>query len=232
MSPSGYSRSPKVLRGALVQLIEDLSIIIPSIIPFQYNPASITRTVDPWNPVEVDQTQRGSQSPTVQPYTPNEKFNFKLDLHAADGMESGNILKQTTGVAAQIAAINKLTQPSEGLFGDLIASAGALVGGSAANIDRSSVPVILLIMGPGIIYPVRVSSISIEEKEFNPLLYPIHAEVTLSLTVLTPDTFNCSDKIADKAAISAYNFTKLQENALAILNTADAVSGGLGPLPI
>ena len=232
MSRSGYSGSPTVLRGALIQLIEDLGIIVPSIIPFQYNPATITRSLTPWNPVEVDQTQRGAQSPTVQPYTPAEKFTFKLELHAADGMESGNILNTTTGVAAQIAAINKLAQPSEGMFGDLIASASALASGQGANVDRSTVPVTLLILVPGIIYPVRVTSLSIEEKDFNPLLYPIHAEVSLTLTVLTPDTFQCSHKLADKTAISAYNFTKLQENALAILNTANAVSSTLGPLPL
>lgn len=232
MSPDGYTRSPKVIPGAFVQLIEDIIGVVPNIVTFHYNPETITRGLEPWNPFEVDQADRGAQAPTVQPYSPEETFSFTLDLHAADGMEIGNPLAVGFGVLPQIAAIQKLVQPSQGLLGDLVASAQALAGNPGTEATRPTVPVTLLILGPGLIYPIRITSISIEQKQFNPLLYPIHATVTLEMTVLTPDVFKCQSTVATEAAIACYNFTKTQENALAVANIANSVLDLTGPLPI
>lgn len=232
MSRSGYERTPPVVPGAFVQLVEQVIGFIPNIVAFQYNPASITRTLEPWNPFEVDQASRGAQSPTVQPYEPQEKFSFTLELHAADGMEVGNPITRVSGVAAQIAALKKLTQPSKGLLGDLVASANALGGASPGATERPSVPVVLMILGPGIIYPVRITAFSVEQKEFNPLLYPIQASVQIEVAVLTPDTFKCSGAPAAGAAVATYNFTKLQEDALAVLNIANSAQTVVGTLPV
>jgi len=232
MLRSGYTRSPKVMPGAFVQLIEDIIGIVPNIITFQFNPEAITRGREPWNPFEVDQAGRGAQAPTVQPFNPEETFSFTLELHAADGMEIGNPLSISVGVAAEIAALQKLTEPTQGLLGDLVASATALAGNASPIPERPSVPITLLILGPGIIYPIRITSMSVEEKEFNPLLYPIQASVSLEMTVLTPDVFKCSSTVANEAAKACYNFTKLQEDALATLNIANSVLNMPGPLPI
>ena len=45
----------------------------------------------------------------------------------------------------------------------------------------------LFVWGPGRIVPVRVTGLTITEKLYDPLLNPIHAEVQLTLRVLTPD---------------------------------------------
>lgn len=231
MPETGYSLSPKVMRGALVQLVEDVIGVVPNIIPFQYNPATVTRSVEPWNPFEVDQTNRGAQAPTVQPYNPEESFTFTLELHAADGLEDGDPLVVTTGVAARIAALRKLTEPTEGLIGDLINTAQALTGGADDREVRATVPITLLVLGPGIILPVRVTELSVETKEFTPLLYPLHAEVQLVMRVLTPDVFKCRHAVTTELAIAAYQLTRLQEDALAIANIANAVSAVRGILP-
>ncbi len=228
---TGSPNSPSVTKGALVQLTEDFGIIVPNIIPFQYNPGSLTRTFKPWDPSEVDQTARGAQSPNVQPYDPEESFKFTLELDATDDLENGDILAETTGIASRIAAIQKLTEPTGGLFGDLIASATSLVGGSTEVAERATVPPTLLILGLGVILPVRVTSISIEIKEFTPGLYPHMAEVALELKVLTPETFKCKTGLAIDIAIAAYDITRLQEDALAILNIANAVKSAKSILP-
>ncbi len=231
MAETGYSLSPKVMRGALVQLVEDVIGVVPNIIPFQYNPENITRTLEPWNPFEVDQTNRGAQAPTVQPYDPEEKFSFTLELHAADGLEDGDPIVTATGVAARIAALRKLTEPTQGLIGDLVNTAQALAGGAGETEVRATVPVTLLVLGPGIILPVRVTEMSVETKEFTPLLYPLHAEVQLGMRVLTPDVFKCRNSVTIDIAIAAYNLTRLQEDALAIANIANAASALRGILP-
>lgn len=231
MSRSGYPRSPVVMPGAFVQLIEDIIGVVPNIIAFEYNPAKVTRSLEPWNPFAVDDTNRGLQAPTVQPYAPQEKFAFTLELDATDGMESGNPLAVGTGVAAQIAALKKLTQPSAGLLGDLVQSVGALAGNAPAAMARPTVPIVLLILGPGIIYPVRLTAFSVEITEFSPLLYPLHASVTLDMTVLTPDVFKCRQTAASTTAVATYNFTKAQEDALALLNIANTAQTTIGALP-
>lgn len=232
MAETGNPLSPPVLRGAIVQLMEDLGTIIPNIIPFHYNPGKMTRGLKPWNPFEVDQSNRGAQAPMVQPYAPEETYSLALELDATDDLDDGNPIAIATGVASRIAAIQKLTQPSEGLFGDLIASAKALAGKAVdKQATRPSIPIALLVMGPGLIVPIRVTTISIEIVEFTPLLYPHMANVTLEMRVLTPEVFKCKKTAATDLAIAAYQFTKLQEDALAIANFANAVKAARSMLP-
>src|SRR5256885_3488391 len=118
MPETGYSQAAKVNRGALVQLVPDIVGVVPNIVTFQYNPEKITRGVEPWNPFDVDQTKRGAQAPTVQPYDPEETFSFTLEFDAADALEDGNPLAIATGIAGRLAALKKLTLPTKGLIGE------------------------------------------------------------------------------------------------------------------
>lgn len=232
MAETGNPLTPPVVRGALIQLVEDFGTVIPNIVPFQYNPATMKRGVKPWNPFEVDQTDRGAAAPNVQPYDPEETYTLTLEFDATDDLEDGSPLAVATGVASRIAALQKLVQRSANLFGDLIASAQALAkGGIDAQTIRPTVPVSLLAMGPGLILPVRITSMSIDIKEFTPNLYPHMAEVVLELRVLTPEVFKCKTTTATELAIAAYEFTRLQENVLAIANVANALSSGRSMLP-
>lgn len=232
MSPDGYNRSPKLLKGAFLQLVEDVIGVVPNPVVFPYFPETVTRSFEPWNPFEVDQADRGAQAPTTQPYALVEQLSFLIDLHAADGMETGNPLAIGFGVLPQIAAIQKLAQPSAGPLGDLVQSAQALAGNPGAAATRPTVPICLLIFGPGHIYPVRLTAISVEQKIFNPALYPIHATISLEMTILSPDVFKCQSTAATEVAIAAYNFTKTQENALALANIANSLAEVTPPLPV
>lgn len=232
MADTGYSRSPKIAKGAFVQLLTDIVGIIPNIVVFQYNPESISRTLTPWNPFAVDQTQRGSQAPTVQPFDVAESFSsFRIELDATDDLEDGNPLAVATGIETRLAAIRKLTQASQGLIGDLIASAKSLVGAGEDEAHRPTVAPILLVLGPRLILPVRVTSFQVEEKAHLPTYYPLQAVVTLGLEVLTPDSFRCQQDIAGKIAVAAYQFTRLQEDANALLNVANNVDAIRALLP-
>jgi len=234
MAETGNPQSPRVQRGAIVQLVEELGIVVPNIIPFQYNPAKVTRSLTPWNPFEVDQTRRGAQAPMVQPYDPEETFQFTLELDATDELEDGDPVAQTTGVAWRIAQIKKLTQPTEGVLGDLVASAQSLVGagGLDTQANRPSVPIALLVLGPGVILPVRVTTISIEVTEHSTTLYPHMASVTLDLRVLTPEVFKCQTGPAIDIAIAAYRLTRLQDDALAVAAFAKGLSSVRSILPL
>jgi hypothetical protein len=231
MPDTGLRRSPKFQKGALVQLVKGLTGVVPNVIPFQYNPERLSHTLTPWNPFEVDQTQRGAQAPTVQPFDPKESFNLTLEIDATDDLEDDNPVAKEVGVADRLAALKKLTLPTEGLIGDLVASARALVGKAAKHAVRPTVPVVLFVWGPGRILPVRVTSFSVEETLFSPSLHPIQATVTIGLEVLSPDVFKCQEDLAAKLAVAAYNFTKLQEDTLAVAHIANNLDAIRGLLP-
>jgi hypothetical protein len=232
MPDTGLKNSPRLVKGAIVQLIEDIVGVSPNIIPFQYNPTKLQYQLTPWNPFEVDQTQRGSQAPNVQPFDPKESFTLALELDAADDLEDSDPVATIVGVSDRLAALKKLILPTEGLLGDLVASARALAGNASARATRPTVPVCFFVWGPGRILPVRVTTFSVEETLFSPTLHPLQATVSLGLEVLTPDVFKCQSGVAADLAVAAYNFTKVQEDALAIAHIARAVDTVGGSISI
>ena len=230
MAETGYTRSPRLVRGALVQLAEDVIGIVPNVIPFQYNPETLSRKLTPWNPFEVDQTARGQIAPTAQPFDPKESISLEIHFNAADQLEDSDPIAAQIGVADRIAAIEKLLLPSQGLIGDLLAAGAALVGAPQPP-QRPTVPISLLVWGPGRILPVRVTDYGIEETTFLPSLQPLTAKITLALEVLTPDVFRCESGPAVELAVAAYRFYRLQQSALALQYNARNAAQALSLLP-
>src|SRR5262249_30199747 len=166
MADTGLTSSPKFEKGALVQLVKGLAGVVPNVIPFQYNPEKLSHTLTLWNPSEVDQTQRGAQAPTVQPFDPKESFTLTLEIDASNDLEDDNPVAKRVGVADRLAALKKLTLPSEGSAGDRITIAVATARVTVVRANRQAVrptvPVVLFVWGPGRILPVRVTSFSVE----------------------------------------------------------------------
>jgi hypothetical protein len=232
MARSGYPRKPMVLPGAFVQLAEDLGIIIPNVVLFQFNPEKVTRGFEPWNPFPASPKDSPAKTPTVQPFTPEESYSFDLEYDATEDIADGNPVAQLTGVATQIAAIRKLLEPTDGLFGDLIGAAKALVGEAGKQAERPVVPILLFVLGPGTVLPVRITKLSVTVNEFLPTLYPLMATVSVELRVLPPEVFDGVTTAATKVAVAAFNFTRLQEDALAIASAAAGLAGAASLLPI
>lgn len=233
---NGYSRSPRLLKGALVELSSRFIGPVPNIIVFQYNPETLTRTLTAWQPPEG---QTGGAQPkgpsTAQPADPPESFTLTLEFDAADDLEEGDPVTVISGVADRIAALEMLLYPQEdSLLGGLVGSiSSALSGGAiAAPLPRRSVPIVLFVWGPGRIVPVRLTSFSVEEQAYSPTLYPIRARVSVGLKVLTPTDLKGHWDTAGKAlAEAAFNFTRKQKQVWAAANVADNVEAILGLLP-
>jgi len=230
MPETGLSRSPQLARGAVVQLVESVIGIEPSIVPFQYNPEMVSRTLTPWNPFEVEQSGRGQIAPTAQPFDPKHTFSIEAHLDATDQLEDDDPVAKSVGIADRLAALEKLLLPSAGLIGDLIGAIGTLTGNPPPP-KRLSVPVALLILGAGRILPVRVTSYSVEETLFLPSLHPLMAKVSLGFEVLTPDVFRCESGPVVELAKAAYNFFQVQQNALAVAHNARNAAKALSLLP-
>jgi hypothetical protein len=231
MAETGFPGSPKILKGAFVQLTRDIVGVVPNIVAFQYNPEKLTHTITPWNPFEAEPTARGTNAPSVQPFEPRETFNLTIEVDATDPLEDGDPVAEAFGVTPQLAALKKLVVATDGLLGDIKRRASALIGQSS-KASRPTVPVLLFVWGPGRILPVRITTFSIEETLFSPLLFPIQASVTLAMEVLTPDLFKCQDDVAVKIAVAAYNATRLAEDSLAIASADNTTRQILAMLPL
>ena len=91
---SNFPRSPKLLKGALVEFSERFIGPIPNIIIFQYNPETLSRTLEVWSPPETKEEAETPGVPkksasTAQPSDPPETFTVTLELDAADDLEVG-----------------------------------------------------------------------------------------------------------------------------------------------
>jgi hypothetical protein len=266
MSGTGYSQTPLLLKGALIYFGAPMLIPIPNIIIFQYNPESMTRTLTPWQPptrevtvsdagaatrADLTNQQRYSLS---QPFDPQETFSLALELDATDALEHPEThpVAFVSGVADRIAAIEMLMYPpGDSLLGGLLGSVAGSVsfsvngasvgfeagGAAAAPLERRQVPIVLFFWGPGRIVPVRITSLSIEEQQFSPLLYPIRAKATVGVKVLDlDDLVTVSGDPASGAAVdiakACYMFTRGQKEVLATANLANSVESIIGMLPI
>ena len=269
MAGTGYTQTPKLLKGALIYFGAAMLIPVPNIIIFQYNPESMTRTLTPWQPlvppkVELKKGEKFEDNPEwqkytrdllslSQPYDPQETFSLVLELDATDALEHPEThpVAWLTGVADRIAAIEMLMYPpGDSMLGSLVASAGASVSvsasgvsigagasGALAAVERKEAPVVLFFWGPGRIVPVRIMSLSIEEQQFSPTLYPLRAKATIGVRVLTADDIVMLDGNKGTGAIveiakGCYKYTQAQKRLLATANLANGVESIIGMLPI
>jgi hypothetical protein len=269
MSTTGYSRTPKLLKGALIYFGAPMLIPIPNIIIFQYNPESMTRTLTPWQPLKAVKEKRDKEGKVLneaeieayneqrenlaQPYDPQESFSLVLEIDATDALEfpETHPVATLTGVADRLAAIEMLMYPpGESLLGGLLGSVtgsisvsaggvsvGGGAGGAITTVTRKEAPIVLFFWGPGRIVPVRIMSLSIEEQQFSPLLYPLRAKATIGVRVLDLDDLvtvegNPATGAAVEIAKGCYTFTRAQKEALALANLANSVESIIGMLPI
>ena len=262
-----YPNSPLLLKGALIYFGTPMLIPVPNIIVFQYNPESLSRNFTPWKPAERASTYEfvgeGSDRRSVrnraeltaeqnfalsQPFDPAETFTVTLELDATDALEQPEThpVAVAVGVADRLAAIEMLLYPpGDSLLGSVLPSVEVSISSSGisasasmgAQLARKDAPIVLFFWGPGRIVPVRITSLSIEEQQHSPLLYPTRAKASIGLQVLLPENLAKydGDSPATGAAVAiakaCYQFTRGQKEALAIANLANAVESIVGMLP-
>lgn len=247
--PEGYSRSPTVIKGALVALSEPFLGPIPNVILFQYNPETLTRTLNPWAlpAAEGEEGTKAREKALAQPFDPAESFSLVLELDAADALEEpdSHPVAALSGVADRISALEMLLYPpGDSLLGNVLGGLGGLIGSLGGALDvlpRTHVPVVLFIWGPGRVVPVRLSTFSVEEQAYSPTLYPLRAKVTVGLTVVPPEALGEADpadpnkrkySTTERIAVWSYKWTRGQKEVLARANLANSVESVIGMLPL
>jgi hypothetical protein len=214
-----------LLRGALVEYGTDLIGPIPNIVIFQFNPESLNRSLQiparPTGPNTRETTQAGE--PTL------ESIGLTAHFSAADLLDDGKALARAFGIGPQLAALEKMVIPGgkiAGLIGAAIDAVGDALGMGGGDpptqpIPREKYPRTLFIWGLTRVLPVTISAMRINEVEYDFLLNPVRAEVTLQLTVNAVD--DCSDDWLAKGALEYSNIAKEAQAIANLANTAEQI---------
>lgn len=185
---SGYSNSPRVLKGGIV-LIDAESGQALRIISLQYNPDSLTRTLQ----AQGTGGEGGNRSEPMRfKGAAVETFKLEAEIDATDQLEFPDQHRAVVenGIQPQLALLESLIYPTSGqlLERNAMAQSGTL------EIAPMEAPLALFIWGKNRIVPVRVTDFSITEEAFDPSLNPIRAKVTLGLRVLSVDDLGFTHK--------------------------------------
>jgi len=220
----------KTIKGALIEYGSDFLGPIPNVVVFQFNPEKLSRTIEiPPRPVNATTRETGQSG---EP--PYERFSVEAQFSAADQRNSSNPIGLTMGVAPQLAALEAMVYPVQtpgGLLGAAVDAIGSLLGGSSGSdptqsIPRVQSPKILFVWGLMRVVPVIIESMTINEMQYDSLLNPVEASVTMGLAVITP--CNCCD---DKIAQGALSYTQMMQDTLATVNLVNTVAAVVDLIP-
>jgi len=156
---------------------------VQSIIALQYNPDTLTRTL------QIQAVQGGQDGVRVDALRLRgpavETIKLEAELDATDQLEfpnqNPNAIKY--GLHPQLAQLEMLVNPSVETLesDDSMANAGTL------EIIPLEQPLTLFVWSKSRVVPVRLTEFSITEEAFDPNLNPIRAKVSLGLRVLSID---------------------------------------------
>lgn len=175
---SAFPNSPKLLKGGLV-LLDAASGAVLRVISLQYNPDSLTRTLQ----IQSTGADSADHSEALRlKGPPVETIKLDAEIDATDQLEfpGENADAVATGIQPQLAALETIVYPSTAQLqaNHTLASAGTL------EIIPMQAPLTVFVWSKNRVMPVRVTDFSITEEAFDPSLNPIRAKVSLGLRVL------------------------------------------------
>jgi hypothetical protein len=171
-----FPGSPKLLKGAIVRV--DLFNPVPSVIVFQYNPATLTRTLTP----RAMEGQGATAEALRLNGAPEEEIQIDVAIDATDQLEKG---EAPSGIYPQLSALEMLIYPQSAL---VIANTALMAAGMLEVVPPVG-PFTLFIWGVQRVLPVRITRFSITEEAHDVHLSPIRASVSLGLRVLNYNDF-------------------------------------------
>jgi hypothetical protein len=212
--------SPKLLKGGIV-LIDAKSAQVLRVISLQYNPDSLTRTLQPQGIGEGAHHSEALRlkGPAV------ETFKLDAEIDATDQLEfpDQNRTAVEVGIQPQLAVLESLIQPpsSRLLENNALADAGTL------EIAPMESPLALFVWSKSRIVPVRVTDFSITEEAFDPALNPIRAKVSIGLRVLSVDDLG----FAHKSGSLFMSYLQTKEQLAAKATAGSLGTRGIGGVP-
>jgi len=210
--------NPQLLKAGIV-LIDPDTARVQRVIALQYNPESLSRTLQVQGAGEG-----GERSEALRLKGPAiETIKLEAEIDATDQMEAGDATVGAVGIHPQLAALESLVQPASARLqsNNLLAQVGTL------EILPMESPIVLFVFGRTRVLPVRITDLSITEEAFDPKLNPLRARVSLGLRGLTVDDVGFRHK-----AGSLFMSYLVQKEALALLNQGGTLATlGLTSIP-
>lgn len=172
---TAFPGSPRLLKGAIIGV--DIFNPLASIIVFQYNPDTISRTLQA-------QTfgEEGDKSEALRlKGAPVETIKLDVEIDATDQLERGDTLATLSGIYPQLSALEMLIYPKSALViaNTILAATGTI------EVVPPLAPLTLFIWGANRVVPVKITDFSITEEAHDVNLNPIRAKVSLGLRVLS-----------------------------------------------
>jgi len=145
------------------------------VIIFQYNPDTLTRTINAQAAAPGD---RGEALRLKGP--PQETIRVEVEIDAADQLEKVEASATSMGIYPSLSSLEMLLYPKSTLViaNEVLSALGMI------EISPPEAPLTLFIWGIKRVLPVRLTELSITEEAFDPNLNPIRAKVSLGLRVL------------------------------------------------
>lgn len=215
---STFPGSPRVLKGALIGI--DPTAPKFSVIVFQYNPESLTRTITP-TAFEAGGPGAAKSDVLRLQGPPQETIHLDVEIDAADQLGRSDPIATSLGLYPTLAALETLLYPSAiRVFANEILAAIGII-----EVIPPEAPLTLLVWGPKRILPVRLNELAITEDAFDPALNPIRAKVGIGIKVLTYDDLGLLSP--GGAIFMAHQVIK---EGLALIGTAESLASGPSPL--
>jgi len=207
------ARAPRMFKGALVAI--EPSSPLARVILFQYNPDTLTRTLEPQTAADG-----GERSEALRLRgAPKESLTLEVEIDATDQLETGTGPAVRLGIYPQLSALEMLIYPGSAR---VIANTALMALGTLEVIPPPA-PLTLFIWGPRRIVPVRVSTFSINEQAFDVHLNPIRATVSLGLRIL-----NYDDLAPLNPGYHLFLAHQMVKETMAVIGSADNLGAVIG----
>ncbi len=209
---TGYTRSPKLLKGAIVAFRPPVPV--PVVIPFQINPETLSRTVE----ARSAEGEGGAQSFRLAG-APTETIKVEAVFDAADDLEVPDAIVAENGLHPRLAALEMLIYPQSAT---VIANAILTSIGTIEILPMKS-PFTVFIWGRHRILPVKLAALNITEEAYDPKLNPIRAKVAMDLTVLS-----YSDLRTTHPGYALFLAHQVVKEAMSLIGQANSLGAVLG----
>ena len=172
---STFPNSPRLLKGGIV-LLNPVTSAVQRIIALQYNPDSVSRTLQ-----VQGISEGGDRSEALRlKGPPTETIKVDAEIDATDQLEVADGTATTVGLHPQLAALEVIVYPTSGQ----LQSNNSMASNGVLEIAPMEAPLMLFVWSKQRIVPVRLTDFSITEEAFDPALNPIRAKVSLGMRVL------------------------------------------------
>jgi hypothetical protein len=206
---TSFPNAPRLQKGAIIGL--DLFNPLASIVVFQYNPDTMTRTITAQT--SGGDADRGEALRLKGP--PQETMSFDIEIDATDQLETGG-LATTVGVYPALASLEMLLYPKSAL----VIANEVLLNMGIIEIIPPEAPLTIFAWGLNRIVPVRLTELTITEEAYDANLNPIRAKVGVSLRVL-----NYNDLGLLSVGGTLFMAHQIAKEVLATLNSVGTLSG-------